>query len=168
MTQSGQWLERGPWRDEVTKVTRQETCSNKHQMSSVSLVLYSAGHNLCLIWPSQQALGDIRAATVISVLQIRSLQLMKFKRPARVPCESAEEQVWTSTTWLHNQCLSSTCHSLHWQPHLSDFSNLDPWGLTSSPFFPPLFPATDVSLHKQKLGTELKKENEREGAGLGC
>ena len=82
------------------------------------LVLYTAGHNLCLIWPSQQALGDIRAATVVSVLQIRSLQLMKFKGPARVPCESAVEQVWTSTMWLHIQCLSGTCHSLHWQPHL--------------------------------------------------
>lgn len=43
------------------------------------LVLYSTGHNLCLIWPSQQALGDIRAATVISVLQIRSLQLLKLR-----------------------------------------------------------------------------------------
>lgn len=85
------------------------------------LVLYSAGHNLCLIWPSQQALGDIRAATGISVLQIRSFQHRKFKRPAGVPCESAVEQVWTSTMWLHNQCLSSTCHSLHWQPHLKWF-----------------------------------------------
>lgn len=163
MTQSGQWLERGPWRDEVINVTSQETCSNKDQMSSVSLLStlqrwsQSLPHLTLTTSPGRHQGSD----WYLPFCKLDHFSIGSLRDQPGSPVSQQWSRCWTSTMWLHNQCLSSTCHSLHWQPHHKVISpNLEPWGLTSSPFFFPLFPAADVSLYKQKLGTELKKGNE--------
>lgn len=107
-------------------------------ISCIYLVLYSTGHNLWLIWSSQQTPGGCSEVTVIFILQIRKPQLTEVKRLARVPGSK-------SWSWVLNdgRITPRSVFLQHTPPPLPPIMSKvifpDSWEFSSYPFFS-LFP----------------------------